>query len=158
MWTCPKCQSKVDVTFEVCWSCGTSSDGEEDPSFSRADEVTTGWETSFEPKAKPPDDELELPSAAPQFEVVACYWARNCNEAMFLANQLRFEGIRAAADSHDLRAFFAGFGGLVPAGPYFSPRVWALADDAPQVRDWLAGYEDRRRARTRRRRGWTTWL
>jgi hypothetical protein len=156
MWTCPKCQSKVDVTFEVCWSCGTSSDGEEDPSFARGDDVTPSSEMSFAAKSKPAEDYLELPSAEPEFEVVACYWARNCNEAMFLANQLRFDGIPAAADSHDLRAYFAGFGGLVPAGPYFSPRVWALAKDAPQVRDWLAGYEERRRSRTKRHRGWST--
>jgi hypothetical protein len=158
MWTCPKCKSKVDGTFEVCWSCGTSPDGEEDPSFTRADDVTPSSETPFEVKPKPPDDELEFPSVEPEFEVVVCYWARNCNEAMFLANQLSFEGIPAAADSHDLRAYFAGFGGLVPAGPYFGPRVWALAEDVPKVRDWLGGYEVRRRARTKRRRGWSTWF
>ena len=33
MWTCPKCAKKVDDTFEICWSCGTSVDGVEDPHF-----------------------------------------------------------------------------------------------------------------------------
>ena len=33
MWTCPKCSAKVDPTFEVCWSCGTTPDGVEDPTF-----------------------------------------------------------------------------------------------------------------------------
>ncbi|GEM_PF-1517613 len=33
MWTCPKCSKKVDDTFEICWSCGTSIDGVEDPHF-----------------------------------------------------------------------------------------------------------------------------
>ena len=37
MWTCPKCDAKVDPSFEVCWRCGTSPEGVEDPGFLRAD-------------------------------------------------------------------------------------------------------------------------
>ena len=33
MWTCPKCAKKVDDTFEICWACGTSVDGVENPHF-----------------------------------------------------------------------------------------------------------------------------
>ena len=33
MWTCPKCSKKVDDAFEICWSCGTSIDGVENPHF-----------------------------------------------------------------------------------------------------------------------------
>jgi hypothetical protein len=33
MWICPKCAAKVDEGFEICWSCGTSPDGVEDPAF-----------------------------------------------------------------------------------------------------------------------------
>ncbi|MCI0683892.1 MAG: DUF2007 domain-containing protein [Gemmataceae bacterium] len=33
MWTCPKCTKKVDDAFEICWACGTSVDGIEDPHF-----------------------------------------------------------------------------------------------------------------------------
>src|SRR5262249_35113988 len=33
MWTCPKCSKKIDDTFEICWACGTSVDGVEDPHF-----------------------------------------------------------------------------------------------------------------------------
>ena len=39
MWQCPKCRSKVDDSFEVCWSCGTTPDGIEDPNFVTADEA-----------------------------------------------------------------------------------------------------------------------
>ncbi len=39
MWTCPKCGTKVDPTFDVCWKCGTTADGLEDPSFVPADEA-----------------------------------------------------------------------------------------------------------------------
>jgi hypothetical protein len=37
MWTCPKCGEKVETSFAVCWSCGTSDDGIEDPSFHEED-------------------------------------------------------------------------------------------------------------------------
>ena len=33
MWICAKCDSEVDDGFEICWSCGTSVDGAQDPTF-----------------------------------------------------------------------------------------------------------------------------
>ena len=33
MWVCKKCRESVEDTFDVCWKCGTSMDGVEDPSF-----------------------------------------------------------------------------------------------------------------------------
>ena len=38
MWKCPKCQEKIEDTFTVCWNCGTSQDGTEDPNFQPTDE------------------------------------------------------------------------------------------------------------------------
>ena len=38
MWKCAKCQERVEDSFEVCWNCGTSKDGIEDPAFRRAAE------------------------------------------------------------------------------------------------------------------------
>lgn len=38
MWTCKKCGTKIDDHLELCWSCGTSVDGVEDPTF-QADAV-----------------------------------------------------------------------------------------------------------------------
>jgi hypothetical protein len=38
MWQCPKCQSTVGNSFDVCWACGTTLDGIEDPDFVTADE------------------------------------------------------------------------------------------------------------------------
>jgi hypothetical protein len=151
MWTCPRCQAKADDRFEVCWRCGTSSVGEEDPFFVRADDVAPSSHPSMklDHKAEKAQD-LELAGA--REDVVACYWARNCNEAMFLANQLLLEGIPATADSLDLRVVLAGFYGLVPAGPYFGPRVWAFARDLPRARSWLSEYEQRRRGRWKRGR------
>ncbi len=33
MWTCPKCRQTLEDNFEVCWACGTSMDGVENPRF-----------------------------------------------------------------------------------------------------------------------------
>src|SRR5262249_26548180 len=33
MWICRKCNAEVEDNFEICWSCGTSIDGAQDPSF-----------------------------------------------------------------------------------------------------------------------------
>lgn len=32
-WKCPKCREIVEPNFDVCWNCGTSRDGTEDPHF-----------------------------------------------------------------------------------------------------------------------------
>ena len=48
MWRCAKCQQQVGGTFEVCWNCGTSSDGVEDPNFRKAD-ATAAPETAVTP-------------------------------------------------------------------------------------------------------------
>lgn len=37
-WKCPKCGADVPVDFDVCWSCGTTADGQEDPTFRRVDD------------------------------------------------------------------------------------------------------------------------
>ena len=38
MWECRKCHERHEDSFEVCWNCGTSKEGEEDPTFAKADE------------------------------------------------------------------------------------------------------------------------
>jgi|SRR5581483_1168874 len=38
MWSCPKCREAVENDFEVCWSCGTTREGEEDPHFFDAEQ------------------------------------------------------------------------------------------------------------------------
>jgi hypothetical protein len=38
VWQCVKCGQSVEDDFDVCWSCGTSRDGVEDPSFQTADD------------------------------------------------------------------------------------------------------------------------
>ena len=38
VWECKKCRERVEGSFDVCWNCGTSRDGAEDPSFRWADD------------------------------------------------------------------------------------------------------------------------
>jgi DNA-directed RNA polymerase subunit RPC12/RpoP len=49
MWHCGKCGESVDDSFVVCWNCGTSKDGIEDPTFQKRaarDQVRTPDEGS----------------------------------------------------------------------------------------------------------------
>lgn len=39
MWNCRKCGETVDESLGVCWNCGTTSDGVEDPGFVREQET-----------------------------------------------------------------------------------------------------------------------
>ena len=39
MWECQKCHERREDSFDVCWKCGTSKSGVEDPGFRPADEV-----------------------------------------------------------------------------------------------------------------------
>lgn len=129
MWTCPKCETKVDPSFEVCWSCGTTADGVEDPTFVAADEV--------EPAESPLD--LDMPAGDGPLpepirgELVECYAASNLVQAKFIADQLSEQGIAAVADSND------ALGDMGAMGP--GPRVWVRADDLPRARAWLDAYD-----------------
>jgi hypothetical protein len=140
MWTCPKCGTKVDPSFEVCWSCGTTPEGTEDPTFVRAEEAGPIEDLPLEPKTT----EDDLPAAAPgsDEELVECYWARNSLEAKFLADQLIEQGIPAAADELNLRYYLAG----LPLGPYFGPRVWVRASDHDRAHAWLEAYDKHHKA------------
>jgi len=128
MWTCPKCASKVDSSFEICWSCGTSVDGVEDPSFVTAD---------AEPPSESPLDldmpEGEEPVPAHEGELVECYWALDLMQAKFLADKLSEAGIPAVADTHDMREALGSMSS--------SPRVWVSAEDLENAQNWLEDYD-----------------
>jgi hypothetical protein len=127
MWTCPKCHAKVDDKFEVCWKCGTSIDGVEDPTFVCADDV--------------PPEELDAPAIPPLADtppeplsdLVECYLALDIMQARFLADRLTEQGIPAIADTEDMHAEL----GSMNSGP----RVWVRAADLPRARAWLAEYD-----------------
>jgi hypothetical protein len=39
MWHCVKCREKIQQNFDICWNCGTTRDGTENPSFRMADDI-----------------------------------------------------------------------------------------------------------------------
>jgi hypothetical protein len=62
-WTCSKCGETVDAGFLVCWSCGTSVEGIEDPSFVSACETDLGDNESQAVTFL--DDDLQEPKPGP---------------------------------------------------------------------------------------------
>ena len=100
MWRCPKCRSKVDDSFEVCWSCGTTADGIEDPNFVTADEADPIPDEKI-PEGTEVDDPLADFAGTPMPALVECYMAGNTIEAKFIADQLMEQGIPAIADKID---------------------------------------------------------
>ena len=136
MWTCPKCRSKVDPSFEVCWCCGTTPDGVEDPNFVRADaEPETSPLDLDMPKG---DEPLEVPANPISGELVECYWALDVMQAKFLADQLSDNGIPAVSDLHDMHDAL----GSMSSGP----RVWVRAEDLPRAKAWLEAYDQQFKA------------
>ena len=137
MWTCPKCGTHVDPAFDVCWKCGTSAQGVEDPSFVPADEA-------------PADDsplDMQMPEGdapIPQLpdlidgELVEAYRALDLMQAKFLADKLSEEGIPAVSDLHDMHDALGSMSS--------NPRVWVRAVDLPHARQWLEEFERQSRA------------
>ena len=144
MWRCPKCRSKVEDTFEVCWSCGTTEDGVEDESFVTADEA--------EPIEEPPvdlapllDDPLDDFAGTPWAELVECHMASSTVEAKFIADRLTEEGIPALADRQDINMTLGGF---QPQLWGYGPKVRIRAKDLPRAQNWLKDFEARKRGRS----------
>jgi hypothetical protein len=141
MWTCPKCSAKVDPTFEVCWQCGTSRDGVEDPNFVRAEETPPIADARYDPIAEPDDNTAGadlVSDESPAGELVECYQALSLMEAKFLADQLSAEGIPAMSDTQDLQDALGTWQG--------NPKVYCRAQDLGRARAWLTAYEQRRRS------------
>jgi hypothetical protein len=137
MWTCPKCGSQVDPSFDVCWNCGTTPEGVEDPTFVKADEAGAS-ESPVDldmPKGEAPIPEPVAPLAG---ELVECYWAMDIMQAKFLADQLTDQGIPAISDTHDMQDAL----GSMSSGP----RVWVRAEDLPRARAWLKAYDAQNKA------------
>jgi hypothetical protein len=146
MWTCPKCGEEVDEEFDICWQCGTSPEGVEDPSFVHADasvpieDLRDRLEQKLEHAAALDADFAGVPPV----DLVECYWARDELEAKFVVDRLIEQGIPAVSDAGKLHH------GLSPAAfgvPYFSPRVRVRAEDLTRARAWLASYEEQRKTR-----------
>ncbi|HEX8200919.1 MAG TPA: DUF2007 domain-containing protein, partial [Isosphaeraceae bacterium] len=85
MWTCPKCGTKVDPAFEVCWQCGTSADGVEDLKFVHADDAAPIRDPLYDPIAVPVPPVVDPATinagATDESEMAVCYQALTLMEA-----------------------------------------------------------------------------
>jgi hypothetical protein len=132
MWTCPKCGTKVDPSFEVCWSCGTTSDGVEDPTFLPADAEQPA-ESPLDLDMPEGDRPIPEPLNPQAGELVEAYMALDMMQAKFLADKLTEQGIPAVSDVHDMHD---ALGSMSSA-----PRVWVRAGDVERAREWLAQHD-----------------
>lgn len=135
MWTCVKCGAKVDPGFDVCWKCGTSRDGVEDPNFVSADDTGAIDEPPAPDAPELSGDPAKAASiaASPQAELVPCYQAYSLIEAQFLVNELADNGIDAVCDEQDMQDVLGGWSG--------NPRVYCREGDLDRARAFLEEYE-----------------
>jgi hypothetical protein len=133
MWTCPKCGTKVDAAFDVCWQCGTAPDGTEDPTFETADDQGPIPLDGDEPMDSSTTTTGMSGTAA---ELVPCYQAFSLMEAKFLADQLNDQGITAVCDSQDMQDNLGGWSG--------NPRVYCHEGDLERAKTFLAEYEKKK--------------
>ena len=136
MWDCPKCHAKVDPSFEVCWQCGTSRDGVEDPSFISADETGPIDDPVRDHPLTTPDVAFQELSGIPLSELTVCYEAYNLVEAKFLADQLIEAGIPAISNAIDDNAIYLALE---------RPRIYVRSEDHDRARVWLEEFEERRK-------------
>jgi hypothetical protein len=131
MWTCPKCREEVEDSFDVCWSCGTTIDGVEDPSFAAADEsgpIPDGIG----------DEELEAIGPFADFggtpipDLVECYMASNTIEAKFIADKIDVNMVT---------------GGIQPQMWGYGPKVRVRTEDLGRAQTWIKDYEQRRQSK-----------
>ncbi len=132
MWTCVKCGSKVDPSFDVCWKCGTTAEGIEDPTFVVADEVTP-TESPLDTDMPEGDAPITQPLNEEAGELVEAYSALDLLQAKFLADKLSEQGIPAVSDMHDLHDALGSMNS--------NPKVWVRAGDLRRARAWLEDYE-----------------
>jgi hypothetical protein len=140
MWCCPKCRKEVDDSFDVCWSCGTTPDGIDDPTFVTADEADR-IDDQVAKKQPKFDDSSDDFAGVLIPDLVECYTASNTTEAAFIANQLKEQGIRAVADRWDVNAAVGMW------NPEYGPKIRVQPEDLYRVQSWLKAYEQRCRSR-----------
>jgi Putative prokaryotic signal transducing protein len=101
VWTCPKCATDVEDSFEVCWQCGTALDGTEDPAFEpERDGVMSG-------------EDFEADRAARvQGRLVTVGTFLDSTEAHLLCSRLEAAGIRAMVLDERGTALYGGFLGV----------------------------------------------
>src|SRR5262245_29513660 len=102
MWICSKCRTRVDDGFEVCWRCGTTIDGVEDPSFCFEDESSD----PTHPRSRGQDGEVSEESSLSEVQgipdsadLIPCFETYFVVEANQLVQSLKQSGISAWLES-----------------------------------------------------------
>jgi hypothetical protein len=134
MWTCPHCSTKVDPSFDVCWNCGTTSEGVVHPGFVPADEAGPIEDARVDHPGT-----ISVEPDALQGDLVEAYQALTLMEAKFLADQLNERGIPAVSDTQDLQDSLGAWSS--------NPRVWVREVNLAKARAWLTEYDDNRKAK-----------
>lgn len=141
MWSCPRCDEELDDDYDLCWSCGTSRDGIEDPDFRTADDTPAIYD-AVEDGGMMSGDELTDEFGEPMPDLVICFMGENVTEARFVADRLREASIPAVSDKSDLGT--AVLGGFMPSAWGEGPRVRVRPQDFDQARIWIEGYRLKR--------------
>lgn len=95
-WTCLKCCEIVDASYEVCWICGTSREGFEDPTFVTADEAGPIYDPLRDRRHDDlPDPVEELPEPPPRLTRV--FASQDIVTVRHVVQELQALGIPALA-------------------------------------------------------------
>ena len=97
MWTCSKCREKIEDEFDVCWSCGTTRDGNANPEFVPEQEGVMGDQAYMAQQVAQREENLVT---------VANFG--NAPEAHMVRSRLEAEGIHAFV-MRDMAATVWGF-------------------------------------------------
>jgi hypothetical protein len=129
MWKCVKCREELEDSFEVCWNCGTSKDGVEDPTFRKADEpAPESADTRIQatPRGDERTPDRERPATGP-----AEYEFTPQQHEVFagLASAMSFVGICIIILA--VLSFVSGFagnpGGFIAGGIYLLLGIWTMS-------------------------------
>jgi hypothetical protein len=126
-WQCPNCGELVEAGFEICWNCGTASDGTPTEDF-RPEPSDPAV-----PDLGPDSDEPEATTAElgpAGTRIVELCSAANAIEAEEFRAALAEEGIPARVVGDVL----GNSAGGLPLGETTAPRVWVCAEDAARAR------------------------
>lgn len=118
MWNCPKCAAEVDDDFEICWSCGTSIDGVEDPDFGAEPAETTA-------DTAEPDEDLAEPPTDNEWTREKLFTVgrfRSLTEAQSIKLRLETGGVRAIIDGENAIHVTAWF--TMQANPNYEVRIF----------------------------------
>lgn len=112
MWECPECRETIAESFDMCWNCGTSREGEPDRDFASADSMTAD-ELAALPKiddgafAQSPVDESGVKK--PRFSLRTMLLLFLAAQA-FLAFEMWYRNPRTPRDFFDCGATHMGKG------------------------------------------------